>query len=495
MNWIARSLLTFSLFCFAQGLWAQKGYDIKVKLKDYKNDTCILGYRLGDKTYVKDTAIGRNAQGYFEFKKDTLLEKGVYLILTKPSNSYFEFLVPSDEEQTLSLETKDEGGNWVKNLKIKGSKDNMAFVNYLHFLSEQAEKNRNLQSRLQELQKELDEMQGQGPKKAKLQAEKEELEQKMKKLNGEVTAYQEKMIKEQPNYLSTKLILASRQPEVPQAIAGDRLQSYYYFKKHYWDDFDFGDMRLIRTPVFQQKLDFYCDKLTVQDPDSVIVSIDFILGNIIKAGDKDMYQFAAAHLLNRYANSKVICMDNVYYHIGSKYYCGAEKPDWVEPEQLEKICANVEDLRYSLCGEKAQDIKLTNIKTGLPVSLYGLKKRFVAVYFWDPSCGNCSKNSKKLVPVYEKWKDKGFEIYGICSKNIEDVDACKKKIKELGMNWINTSDKAYPLALTKKLYNVKVNPFVYLLDQEKNILYKRLDPEQIDQILTRAAEEEAKEKG
>ena len=91
-------LFTFCLCLLLMGtsvLSAQnKSYHIKVKLDGYKNDTCILGYRLGSKTYVKDTVVGKNKKGYFEFKKDTLLEGGVYIILMKPENYNFEFLVP-----------------------------------------------------------------------------------------------------------------------------------------------------------------------------------------------------------------------------------------------------------------------------------------------------------------------------------------------------------------------------------------------------------------
>jgi peroxiredoxin len=448
-----------------------KGYHIKVKLDGYKNDTCILGYRLGSKTYVKDTIMGRNDQGYFVFKADTVLKGGVYLILTKPENYYFEFLVPSDDEQNITIQTKPEGADFTKNLKITGSPDNKAFVDYLHFLGDMSKESKPLSEKMQ------------NPKTSP--EEKAKVQEKLNVINTKVEQYQKEMIAKNPTYLSSRLIQAAQQPKVPQELQIDQKEAYLYYKAHYWDDFAWGDARLIRTPVFEQKIEFYTDKLTVQDPDSVIAAVDYILGNVVKAGDKDMFQFAAAHLLNKYAKTKVICMDKVYVHIGSKYYCNGDKPEWIDQEQLDKICENVQDLRYSLCGQQAQPIELTNIATGKPINLYSLKSKFVVVYFWDPTCGNCTKTSKKLVPLYEKWKDNGLEIYGICSKNIDEIDQCKKKIEDVGIKWINTTDKSYPLAMIKKLYNVKVNPFVYLLDKDKKIMYKRLDPAQIDEILTR----------
>jgi hypothetical protein len=55
----------------------------------------------------------------------------------------------------------------------------------------------------------------------------------------------------------------------------------------------------------------------------------------------------------------------------------------------------------------------------------------------------------------------------------------------VGMKWLNTSDKNYPLAVVKKYYDVKMNPYLYLLDKDKKIMFKRIDPDQVDEILQR----------
>lgn len=73
-------------------------------------------------------------------------------------------------------------------------------------------------------------------------------------------------------------------------------------------------------------------------------------------------------------------------------------------------------------------------------------------------------------PVYNKYKDKGFEVFGVCSKSWKEIDKCKKKVEDKAMDFINTSDEPYPLAVVKKMYDVKVNPFLILLDADKNYL-------------------------
>ena len=59
-------------------------------------------------------------------------------MLSKPNNRFVEFLVPNAEDQkdmTISVEV-DEEGNFKKGMKIEGSADNNAFLDYIKFLNE-----------------------------------------------------------------------------------------------------------------------------------------------------------------------------------------------------------------------------------------------------------------------------------------------------------------------------------------------------------------------
>ncbi len=179
-------------------------------------------------------------------------------------------------------------------------------------------------------------------------------------------------------------------------------------------------------------------------------------------------------------------MDAVYVHVGEKYYCKA-KPDWVEKEQLEKICDNVEELRPLRCGAPALEIVAKNIMDSSEFKLSSLvgKRRYTVLFFFDPACGNCGKAAMRLAPVYERFKPFGVDVVGVCSKDWKEVEDCRKSAKEKGMKWINLSDEAYPLAVIKKSYAIKMNPYIYLYDEDMKLMFKRLDPEQVDDILQR----------
>ncbi len=444
-----------------------EGHSIRVRIDNYDNDTLILGYHRGAKLLVHDTLTERTSKGDWVFEGDEDLAGGLYFVYLQGHGSYFDFLIPNSEDQKrMVLHTKlDETRNLYKHLKIKGSTENVAFLEYILKGMETDREARALQQKLEKATEE----------------EKKALQEEGKLIAQRRRTEQEKLLKEYPKSLIANMIGASMRPETPEGLS--RNDAFYYFKGHYWDNFDWTDDRLIRTPILEEKLQFWIERLTVQAPDSIALAIGYMLDRFKDGGNKDLFQYMAGQYLNEYAKSKIICMDAVYVYIGERYYCSGAA-DWVDSTQLIKICENVQALKPLRCGLKAPNVRLRKMD-GTPIALHDVKAKFTVLYFWDPTCGNCSKTSAKLVPVYEEFKDKGFEIFGVCSKSWKELDQCKKKIDEKGLTFINTSDDPYPLAVAKKTYDLKANPYLVLLDEDKNILLKRIDPNQLKDILTR----------
>jgi peroxiredoxin len=459
-------------------------YNITVSIDGYENDTCILGYQIGRTTYVAQQVNEKNENGDFVFKGKESLLGGLYSILVKPKNQFFQFVLSNDEEQKdFKIKTKianNPARDMTNNLKIENSPDNAIFEEYKAFLM-------TMRTRSEKYSIELT-----AAKEKKENEKVVKLNQKLDALDGEVIAYQDELLKKHPKLLSPKLITGSRQPEIPKVLV-DRADIFRYYKAHFWDSYDWTDERLIRTPILKEKIETYLEKLTLQQVDSVSKSCLYMIDQALASKNKDVFQFVAVYLLNKYADQDVICLDGVYVSIAQKYYCKG-LAYWLDSAQVEGICADAARMAPLRCGRSAPEIRLKNINDSSYVNLYNIKKPFVAVYFWDPSCGNCAKMSDKLVPIYEKYKDRGFDILGVCSSSWKDVEACRTKVKKQKMDWVNLSDKPYPLAWVKKYYDLRSNPFIYLLDENKNILFKRISAEQLDQILEREIERYEKEK-
>jgi len=91
------TLLTITaLLISLSSVFSQTNIDIEIK--NYDSDSLLLGYYLADKLLVKDTLLRDAESGKFSYSQDSLLEEGVYLIVSMP-----EGLFSSTVTSTLSM--------------------------------------------------------------------------------------------------------------------------------------------------------------------------------------------------------------------------------------------------------------------------------------------------------------------------------------------------------------------------------------------------------
>ena len=124
-----RILLLLTVLCVSSVTFAGGGYEIKLTIKGIKNQNVQLAYYFGDKQYIKDSAMA-DVSGKSVFKGEEALPGGVYIAVL-PSRKYFEMIV--DKEQNFSMET--DTTDLIGSMKIKGSKDNELFYQYLNWIS------------------------------------------------------------------------------------------------------------------------------------------------------------------------------------------------------------------------------------------------------------------------------------------------------------------------------------------------------------------------
>ena len=69
-----------------------------------------------------------------------------------------------------------------------------------------------------------------------------------------------------------------------------------------------------------------------------------------------------------------------------------------------------------------------------------IEGKFALLNIWAPWCGPCIVKSRKLIPIYEEFKDSGFTIVGVASKYIHLKNVGKTLEKE-GYPWNTMIDK------------------------------------------------------
>ncbi|MBC7390803.1 MAG: redoxin domain-containing protein [Opitutaceae bacterium] len=457
-----------------------KAYSIKVKLTGLKDTVCYLAYHFGDKQYLKDTA-KVDSKGNMVFDGKDKLLSGIYLVVL-PSKTNFEFLVP-DNQQTFSLET--DTSKMIEHMKVTGSKENETFYTFLQFLGKKTKQADPL-------------VDGYKKTKDKNKDSATIFQNKLTEIEKEVKAQRAKVIAENPNTLVAKIFKASTDLEIPETPTlpngkKDSTFAYRWMKVHYFDNIDFADDRFLRTPLLHSKIKYYLENLTPQSPDSINKSADFIVEKA--RANKEVFKYVVWNITNTYETSNIMGMDAIFVHMAEKYYLSGQA-FWIDSTVKSKINERYTTLKPLLLGKKAPALSLPDSSNNFH-SLYEQKGKFTVLYFWDPNCGHCQKETPRLNDFFNDPKNKNVSIYAVSTDHPNDW---KKFIREKGLKFLNVcnaiSDKTVYYDV-RKGYDVYSTPTIYVLNDKKEIVAKRLGVEQLGEFIegyTKMMEEKEKKK-
>lgn len=141
------------------------------------------------------------------------------------------------------------------------------------------------------------------------------------------------------------------------------------------------------------------------------------------------------------------------------------------PKYAQAFIAGIKRIKGVGVGDIAPDFSL-NDPEGNQVSLSSLRGKYVLLDFWASWCGPCRKENPNVVRLYEQYKDKDFEIYGVSLDR--DKNAWIKAIKDDNLTWVHGSDLKYWSSDVAVQYGVNGIPATYLLDQEGRVIAKNL---------------------
>lgn len=447
--------LLLSLFTLiSTAIVAQSAYQFKGNIKGIQDTTCMLAYYYSDKQFARDTA-EIDSKGNFVFEGDEVLKGGIYMVVF-PEGNYFEMIV---SEQKFSFES--DISNLIENMQFSNSTENTLFYEYLQFVNKKGS-----------------ELKGQQDKMSIASAdEKIGIEGIIQSINEEVNNYRLSFVQKHPDAFISKVINASREITVPDApmLPSGRLDSTFqfkYYKAHFFDHFDFSDERMLRTPIFQNKINTYLENLTVKHPDSICVSIDYIIEK--GRANKEVFQYLVSSLTSKYERSKIMGMEKVFVHMVDTYY-KTDQCWWVDETQMFKITDRSETIKPLMIGEIAPEIILKD-SAEIRHSLHALESDFTMILFWDPDCGHCKKEMPKIKEQYETLKSEGIKVsvYAICTE--ADIEKWKEYIRENDLgDWIHLADPhlGEDKEVTywfRSLYDINATPKTYILDKEKRIL-------------------------
>jgi thiol-disulfide isomerase/thioredoxin len=471
--------ITVALLQFGFSSCQQPGRKIEIEIKGAQDSVMYLVHYYGNSNSIADTAV-REKSGKFIFSGKQKLPEGVYILVDEhKSKPYFEFLIDDQQQFKVKSDTVDLYGN----LEFTNSPSNTAFRNYSLYIMESRKTAEGLRAQIKAIKD--------GENQAE-QGKLEELETALKKIDLDVKAHQRDLVAKDPKSMLSLLMKLQWDPEHPYDLKhgtrDDSLKAFYYTKNHYWDYVDLSDERIVRTPIFHEKLKTFLTVLVVQHPDSVIMEGEKIIAQTVAS--PELFKYVVWYTVNMTERSNIMGMEAAFVHFAKAYYL-AGKTWWASEPVLKKMGERVTTLERILIGVKTPELQMWDTNK-VVTSLYQTRAAFTILLFWDYECGHCNKMMPGLVEYYNTVKNKGVEVFAVCTKT--DLEKWKKYIHDKNMTWVNVNG-GYSINRYDTLYDILATPIIFLLDKDKKIIAKKIELDQLKEILKIEMERTQKSEG
>lgn len=441
----------------------------------------ILAHYFNNTFSVQDTGI-IDSNGKLILEGPRSLPQGLYLVYLSPSLR-FDIIIGEDQQFKIKTDSLD----FIKNAIISGSEENEVFYEYQKFIAEKRKISDNLHERLSNTQN----------KKDSTQIRKEEIET----INQEVKKYIEDITEKHSDLFISKFLLAMKEIDLPDSLnesSDNTSLRVRYIKDHYWDYFDLSDVRMLRTPLYEDKLKNYLENWVYPVPDSIYKEVDFLIEK--SRSDTLLFKYMLITLFNHYARSKYVGMDAIYLYIGDKYYI--PEAWWADEQFKTDLKERIKKQSPLLIGKLAPDLQLVSVDpdhfkiaandtvlkndpyVGSMFSLHSVEAKYLVLYFWEPECGHCKAVIPKLYEIYEKYKNKGLQVIAINILGYPKKGVWVDFVNQYHLyDWINAWNPYKVEPSYRDVYNIESSNILYMLDENKHIITKFVGPEQVEKII------------
>jgi len=454
------TILIALFFVAPNSVKAQNSYDITFKSGALTDAQYYIGQHFRDTFVIIDSAVAKNGTARFARTKKTL-PRGVYtLIDPTKKKKMFDFMVDDSRNFTITF----DGTYSNKGMTVKGSQANTLMYSYMTKHDWANERAKEIRERL------------------KVESTKEAAQKDMDALSEEMKNFENDFFAKNSKLLFTQLVEMFSNIDVPEALPAGatttdlREWQVQYFRSHYWDKVDLKDHSLIYTPQLFDKMNYYFfGVLYHQEADTITYYAHKVLDRV--ADDSTMLRYFLDFILPRYERStKNIGWDQVFVNLTRDYYLSGKCP-WATEADLYSRGLTVDFLSQSLIGAMGQELIMADTNQSQNpadwISSHALPQKYVMLWFWDPDCNHCRKQTAELKVLYDSLSQAGnkvFEVYAVGYES--DVNKWKKYVRDHKLPFINVGGANVNIDY-QEAYNVHGAPTMILLNADRQIIMNK----------------------
>ena len=468
-------LLIGSCAMSQKGPSSNNGYRIDMQIVGAEDSTLYLGFYYKSKTYVKDTAQA-DSKGVLFFEGEKSLPQGFYFVMLN-KKILFQLAVGEDQHFIMKTDRKD----YVGTMEVFESEEN-------RILFEGYKKNAETYQLMRPYLRYLNDSTASDANRGLAEDKRRFAKKKMKR-------YRDSVIAAHPELVVSRFMKANQGVSVPtKTPSGEKasdLFKYEYYKQHFFDHIDLSDPLLLRLPenIFKEKVEKYLDKLVVPQADSIIASIEYMVDMTKK--ESEPYTYLVWILTRKYQEPEFMGLDSVMVHIYDKYYATGDMDDWANEKLKKSLGTYVGKIRKSLVGKVAPDITLQDLNER-PKSLYGLRNKYRVMYFYDPDCGACKKETPKLLKFHQETR---FDV-GVYAVSVDtSMQKMRDYVAEMKLQkWTHVFGARTYGQSVYDLYDAYSTPTLLLIDNDNRIIAKKIPAERLEAFLQNEEERKKRQK-
>ncbi|MCC6280288.1 MAG: DUF5106 domain-containing protein [Saprospiraceae bacterium] len=455
------------LFCICGTVYGQQSdaFRVDFHLNGFRSPVALVGRYSAGNSYVVDSVAVDTNSGTFYFRKNNL-QPGVFFVAAN-GKRLFDFILPAASDS----------------FSISGTLADLTTINAANSVENEAyfafERQRQaVEAKIIARQSMYDMVSQATNNDPKVMAP---IEKEIDTYYRSIDSMARAFIVRYPGHLYAKMLQSVRPPSPPKSITptlkGKSNPVYpRWMRRHYWDNTDFRDERLLNNQFWPTFFDNYFDRFVVALPDSITAAVDQVLEKMPKNGA--FYRFAVLRFVQNFEMSDAPGADQIFVHMVDNYMKPGQTP-WQDIATLSRLEYKSSILKPVLTGKVAPALELSDEKNRT-IRLDTISAPLTLLVFYSPLCSHCMD----VMPgIYQTWLDaRVFGLKAVAVSTDNQYRNWQQFIRQQNWEWYDLADPTGNNAFEKQ-YPTNNLPVLYLLDKNKRILRKRIKPEELRDVL------------